>query len=155
MTATLNAEKAMQESMRALITPRVLSPEQIANMKEKLKEYQDTPFDFAVTDDLDAKRLLMQVGTMLLDSGWLWGSPPTLSGFTLGFDNGHQAAELSFDGLSIDIAESQRSKLEKPALALLNGLLGAGIKAGANSTPDDKINVAFDKKSLHIIIGKR
>jgi hypothetical protein len=155
MATALDAEKAMQIQMRELITPRVLPPEQIETLKTTLKQYVSTPFDFVVADDQDAKTLLMQVGTMLLDSGWIWKPAPTLSGFTINFDNGYHAAEASTDGLHIEIAESQRSQLGSPAVDLLRCLLSAGIRANLAYVPDEKVNVAFDKKVLHVIIGKR
>lgn len=155
MNTTLTAERAMQESMRELITPRVLTPEQLAALKERTRAYRNTSFDFTVTDDIDARNLMLQLGTVLLDSGWVWKPAPKLPGFTENLSNGYTAAEYATDGISIEFAESQRSQFEQPALAIVNGLSDARIKAAARYQPEATTHPGFDKQTLHLIIGKR
>ena len=146
----------MQQAMHDLITPRVLSPAQIDALKKELKDFPNTPFDLAVTDDPDARNLVMQIGELLKDAGWSWKAASNMGNavvFTM--KDRPQVAVVSAYGLSIELAISVKPTLEKPAVTLLNGLLRSGIKATATAAPDDKFLSEMDKNNIHIFVGKR
>ena len=155
MVETLNSEKQMQAQMRAVVTRRLLTDAQFDELKEKLKPFAKTPFDLFVTDDADATKLVGRMGELLEKAGWDWKAAPTLGSLSWSIEGKPSIGILTFQGLSIEIAESGKPTLEKPVLALQKGLLADGLNVTANATPDEKLNPKFDKTVVHIFIGTR
>jgi ABC-type transporter Mla subunit MlaD len=155
MTSTLDAERAMQEGMRELITPRVLTPEQIETLKEQLKVFPKIPFDMSVADDKDAKDFVTQLAKLLPDAGWIWKPAASMgSQFAMNWDR-PDVPILTLQGIRLEISESARPALEKAAVALINGLAAANIKVLPSVIADENFRKDVDKNTVHLFIGKR
>ncbi len=155
MTDTLNSERQMQGQMRAIITHRVLTPEQAAGLVEKLKPFAKTPFDLFLMQDPDAMNFEFQLADVLQKAGWDWKPAPALGALVFTPPGKPQIGMQTLSGCSIEIAESSRSTLTAPVLALLNGILGTGIPCRASANKDADMKSEFDKKWVHIFVGIR
>ena len=142
-------EKRQKASLRLeqYKNPRALSFEQVAQMTERLRSFERTPFDFSLTSDPDAISLMGWVAKALIDSGWQWNGLAA----PLVFDQPGQPARPIQASLSLQIRVDERKiqVWEKPALELRDALKAAGIEATAEAAKAD----GTGDNAIHIRIG--
>jgi len=155
MTDTLNSERQMQAQMRAIITRRILSPEQLTALVTDTKPFPKTPFDLFMMQDRDTEEFAVQIGDALESAGWDWKPAPARGDLVFTPKGKPQIGMQTANGCSIEIAESAKAALSPPVLALLNGILKAGITCRAGTSKDAEMSPDFDKKWVHIFIGTR
>lgn len=155
MNLTLESEKAMAGAMRALVIPRVLSKEQSDSIVAAIKAFPGTPYDMYVTDDPDARSIMLQIGTLLSEAGWYWRPAFSKGAYMLLIPNRPLIGIVSLTGISIGFAEEARPKLEAPTVALSRELVISGITVNAGTMPEVDLPQGIDRGAIHIVVGKR
>jgi hypothetical protein len=95
---------------------------------------------------------MVQIGSTLKKAGWLWESYTEGVGTPIFSKPGYpQAGIVAFNGLAIQIADSQAKELGKAVVALKDALAGAGIEVSAKRTTDG----SEKHTAIHIYIGSK
>jgi hypothetical protein len=138
--------------------PRSLTLEQLNALRTQMEPFGKVPFDGATEESHEPSALLTQICATLQSAGWDWqnwglGVGPALKNpkydRILGIYPG-------VSGTEIQLQESDRVALEKPAVALINALNAAGITATPHVYTDDAAK-QLERKSgvIHVIVGAK
>jgi SAM-dependent methyltransferase len=135
---------------------RALSPEQIDRMAERLKQFPDTQFDFAISsNDPEILNLLHDIYTALKRAGWVvlsWDAPVNVITVTpfdvqvyVGFPVNNVLIGM-YNGRTVDL---------DPAASSLSACLGeSGIEARARLVPT-AMGMNANANAIHILIGRK
>lgn len=146
---------ALKRQLEELVTPRRLNTSQADSLLDRLKLHANTPFDVCVANDSDSIDLFKQLIAILQQAGWSWKPSPSIGILALNLVGKPQVCIFTTQGIRIEIAEGNRPHLERPALALRDGLISSGIRATASRVADDKMDAKFDHSVVHLFIGTK
>lgn len=155
MRRTLDSEQQMRDAMHELVTPRKLTDAQVEELVARLTPFKGIPFDLTMSEDFDAMSLAEVLGNSLRNAGWIWKDAVFSQSFLRKFGDSPQVGMMATIGLSVEIAESARSSLTEPVLALANTLHADGINVSPAVALDEQMNKAFDRTVVHIFVGIR
>jgi hypothetical protein len=145
-----NAQLALEKYK----APRTLAPEQIATLSALLKPFGKVPFDVAIEQSHETAQLLAQICLALENAGWDWQDWKGGDVVIRLPKQGRVAGVVAVSGVEIQIAESDRRKLEMPAIELINTLSEFGIPTKPRVYFDrDAEALGYTVGLLHVIIG--
>jgi len=113
------------------------------------------PFDIFGMQDTDAEAFMSQIADAAQKAGWDWKPAPSIGALVFTPQGKPQMGIVVSRGCSIEIAESARPTLTNPVLALVNGIVAAGIPCRASANNDSTMLPEYDKKWVHVFIGTR
>jgi hypothetical protein len=159
MQRTLKAEDAMRQQMHELLTPRILSVDQTAELIGKLKPFGKVPFMLTLTETPEAIDFTVQVSAVLENAGWDWQSwdtPKHDFAFVKTIPNKPDIGIATIRGILIEIASSDLASLERPANAFRDALAAAGIPSNIEvfKSEDSERNHLMTAV-IHIFIGSK
>jgi hypothetical protein len=162
--ATLQAQaaKASETAAKAQLelekykAPRALSAEQIATLAARLKPFGKISFDVALEQSHETASLLAQICSALESAGWDWQDWKRPGVVYKLPKQGRIAGSASVDGVEIQVAESDRLRLNKPATELINSLIEFGIATKPRVYFDeDAEKLGYTPGLLHVVIGSK
>ena len=136
--------------------PRVLTPEQIAQLKKELKPVAKIPFDGAIAQLEESTNLFLQISLALQASGWDWQNwrATSIAMRLPKFDR--TVGMASIEGVQVQIVESDREKFNASLVALINALNAFGIKATPRVYTDDAgRQLGYMPGLAHILVGTK
>ena len=134
--------------IRQMRAPRYLIPAQRSDITRALLRFSGTHFDFSVEDSPEAVDLMHQIAESLKNAGWV---RQPLNGATIGYTaDGPIAGIALFQGLELQIAATQKQKLQAALVALAQALKDAGLTVtNVAEMPDNRVPA----DGVHILIG--
>jgi hypothetical protein len=155
MNATLASEQQMQAQMRAVITHRILSDDDMKALAAALRPFGKIPFDLFVADDPDARDLAEQLRSALVQAGWDWRDAANIGDLAINVPNGKRIGLMTVAGIHLEFSEAKRPQFDKPTVTLRNFILSKGWLIRASTIPDDKMAKEYDHGIIHIFVGTR
>lgn len=163
MTSTLNAERAMQQQLHNLVTPRQIDDAHFAELVKALKPFAGTEIEVGVNRDNESIALLIRITDALTQANWVikrWSG----AGFSL-TDSARLAlraiGDVTTRGIQISMSESDRGNLGAAARALGNGLFNAGLnvvplRSIPDKTADGKANPSRIRHGvIRLVVGAK
>lgn len=162
MNKTVADIQAMRARLSEILSPRQIDDAHFAQMVSALKQFPETPVDFALTRDAESGALLVRITDLIKAANW---KIQAWQGGGLGLQTSARPdlpnlGDVTRQGLQITISESDRDKLEKPAQALFKNLSQSGIQGiievVSDKAPDGKPNpIAVLPGTIHVIVGAK